>query len=97
MRCYLLPQPTFAQDAWEGDTGTARRRRKTGSNTAMTLSSLGLDMVLSGKPRLHASRWFFELLVLKSQGFVELHQPTPYADISISAASQLSAATVSSG
>ena len=45
---------------------------------------------MRGKSRQDASRWFFELLVLKSQGFVELQQSEPYADVTISPAVQLS-------
>lgn len=81
----------LVQVTWEGGLGTSKRRRKTGAGTAVALASVGLNTMLTGKSRQDASRWFFELLVLKSQGFVELQQAQPYAEISVSAARQLGA------
>lgn len=38
---------------------------------------------MADKTRLDACRWFFEALVLKNKGYVELRQEEPYGDIAI--------------
>lgn len=44
---------------------------------------LNFGRMMRNRPRMDACRWFFELLVLRSQGYVELKQPAPYADIEV--------------
>jgi cohesin complex subunit SCC1 len=50
---------------------------------------VGLNRLVAGKKRLDASRWFFEMLVLKSKDYVELEQKEPYGDIKIRAGAKL--------
>eukprot|EP00798_Chlamydomonas_sp_ICE-L_P021184 gene21184-28084_t len=51
-------------------------------------ASMPLSQVVEGKTRLDASRWFFEMLVLKSRGMVELEQGAGMDDISITLTQQ---------
>lgn len=44
---------------------------------------VSLHSIVQGKSRLEACRWFFESLVLRNKGHVDLEQATPYGDISI--------------
>lgn len=52
-----------------------------------------MNALVEGKGRKDASRWFFEMLVLKTRNYVNLKQEEPYSDISISATSKLLTAT----
>jgi len=47
--------------------------------------SVSLAALTAGAPRLEAARWFFETLVLRTRGFVDVDQAAAYGDISISA------------
>lgn len=47
------------------------------------VESFSLDSVVEGKSRLEACRWFFESLVLRSKGFVDLEQKEPFGEISV--------------
>ena len=44
-----------------------------------------LEAVLADRDRKDAARIFFELLVLRTKGFVDLKQPGAFADIAIGA------------
>jgi hypothetical protein len=44
---------------------------------------VSLDSLVSGKSRLEACRWFFESLVLRNKGFLDLEQSSPYGPIQI--------------
>ncbi|WPT17702.1 Sister chromatid cohesion 1 protein 4 [Picochlorum sp. SENEW3] len=44
---------------------------------------ISLDSLVSGKSRLEACRWFFESLVLRNKGFLDLEQSSPYGPIQI--------------
>ena len=48
-----------------------------------------MNALVEGKGRRDASRWFFEMLVLKTRNYVNLAQEEPYTDIAISATSKL--------
>ncbi|KAK9830472.1 hypothetical protein WJX72_011940 [[Myrmecia] bisecta] len=63
---------------------TARKRKqRAGEPLTPLVPEIGLNGLVQGKTRLDASRWFFEMLVLKTKNFVELQQAEPYADILI--------------
>ena len=48
-----------------------------------------MNALVEGKGRKDASRWFFEMLVLKTRNYVTLKQEAPYGDIAIAATSKL--------
>ena len=50
---------------------------------------VSMNALVEGKGRKDASRWFFEMLVLKSRKYISLKQEEPYGDISIAATSKL--------
>lgn len=50
---------------------------------------VSMNALVEGKGRKDASRWFFEMLVLKTRNYVSLKQEEPYGDISIAATSKL--------
>ena len=50
---------------------------------------VSMNALLEGKGRKDASRWFFEMLVLKTRNYVNLQQEEPYGDIAVSATSKL--------
>jgi hypothetical protein len=52
-------------------------------------AAASLDALVAGRSRLDACRWFFEALVLRTKGFVDLEQPEPYGDIAIRALAPL--------
>lgn len=84
--------PCIWQATFSGDTGAAsKKRRRIAAQAAAPVSAVGMDSLLEGKSRQDASRWFFELLVLKSRGFVDLQQSQSFSDISITPAEQLAA------
>jgi cohesin complex subunit SCC1 len=58
-----------------------------------TVVQVSMNALVEGKGRKDASRWFFEMLVLKTRNYVNLKQEEPYGDISISATSKLLTAT----
>ena len=62
------------------------KRRRTQSGALRQPGTALLNPVVEGKTTVDASRWFFELLVLKSQGHVGLQQEEAYGDVTISAA-----------
>ena len=55
-----------------------KRSRDDGQPSSKALS---LDDLVEGKSRLDACRWFFESLVLRNKGFLDLEQNQPYGDI----------------
>lgn len=57
-----------------------KRSRQSAEGTSNTLE---LDSIVQGKSRLEACRWFFESLVLRNKGFVDLEQSEPYGTITI--------------
>eukprot|EP00191_Tetraselmis_sp_GSL018_P004000 CAMPEP_0177604874 /NCGR_PEP_ID=MMETSP0419_2-20121207/16368_1 /TAXON_ID=582737 /ORGANISM="Tetraselmis sp., Strain GSL018" /LENGTH=557 /DNA_ID=CAMNT_0019098921 /DNA_START=444 /DNA_END=2118 /DNA_ORIENTATION=- len=69
--------------------GLAERRQAGGDRRAGHI--VGLNRLLAGKSRLDASRWFFEMLVLKSKDYVDLEQRAPYEDIKVKAGPKISA------
>lgn len=62
------------------EPSSGSKRRHEGSTSS---PSLNLSDIVDGKSRLEACRWFFESLVLRNKGFVDLAQDQPYGDISI--------------
>lgn len=50
---------------------------------------LSADALLESKGRGEAARMFYELLVLKARGFVQLQQEGPFGDIAISKGSRM--------
>lgn len=62
--------------------GPSPKRRRL-STSAQANSAVSMFDVMKGKSRLDASRWFYELLVLKSRNLVKLDQQAPYQDILI--------------
>jgi hypothetical protein len=46
--------------------------------------TVSLNELVENKSRLEACRWFFESLVLRNKGYVDLEQREPYGDIEIS-------------
>ncbi|WVZ86199.1 hypothetical protein U9M48_033023 [Paspalum notatum var. saurae] len=61
------------------------QKNKEGAN------SLNLNQVLEGRKRKVSATFFYETLVLKSRGFVEVNQEKPYYDIILSETPQLDA------
>lgn len=62
----------------EPSPGDKRAHEASSSNATVSLDSL-----VAGKSRLEACRWFFESLVLRNKGYVDLEQQTPYGEIRI--------------
>ena len=62
----------------EPSPGDKRAHESSSSSKRVSLNSL-----VQGKSRLEACRWFFESLVLRNKGRVDLEQSEPYGDISI--------------
>lgn len=60
-----------------------KKRKKSGGDLALRCEAITLDSIIAAHSRLDASRWFFEMLVLKTRDYVDLEQPTPYGDIII--------------
>ena len=50
---------------------------------------VSMNALIEGKGRKDASRWFFEMLVLKTRNYVTLKQHEPFGDIYIAATSSL--------
>lgn len=68
-------------------TGSKRRHPGSHGDLAAGMAALSLDSLLLGgaapRGRLDAARWFYECLVLRNTGFVQLEQGDPYGDIAI--------------
>ena len=62
-------QGEWGSDAARGDLAAAR--------------PVSLDAVTAGATRLDAARWFFEVLVLRSRGFVDISQSQSYGDVEV--------------
>ena len=77
------------QAAWAPAAGSKRRRA--GSAAGAAAAPLSLDALVSGRARLDAARWFFELLVLKGRGLVDLQQPAEFGDIEVLPTASLAA------
>ncbi|XP_062183578.1 sister chromatid cohesion 1 protein 2-like [Phragmites australis] len=60
-------------------------------------NSLSLSQALEGRKRKTSARFFYETLILKSRGLIEVNQELPYDDILVSATPQLEAEFQSSG
>ncbi|EIE27346.1 hypothetical protein COCSUDRAFT_45823 [Coccomyxa subellipsoidea C-169] len=71
-----------------GAAGKKKRRLASGA-AAATGGQVMLDDLVDGHSRLDACRWFFELLVLKTRNYVDMEQPAPYGNISITARPKL--------
>ena len=63
-------------------SGSSKRRR-TQDGALQQPGSAVLNPIVEGKTSVDASRWFFELLVLKSQGHIDLQQQDAYGDVVI--------------
>lgn len=76
------PQPGVEDPALPADGFTARTQsvlkqmRERGTKVS-------LNELVENKSRLEACRWFFESLVLRNKGYVDLEQHEPYGDIEI--------------
>lgn len=64
-------------------SGSKRRHTGAAAGTTPAVESLALDTLVAGRPRLEACRWFFEALVLRNKGYVDLQQEEPYGEIKI--------------
>lgn len=74
----------FLQTSFLGDGTKGRKRKKAGGEPGTLLcETVSLDGIVAGRSRVDASRWFFEMLVLRTRNYVELEQPSPYGDITI--------------
>ncbi|KAF6166892.1 hypothetical protein GIB67_020326, partial [Kingdonia uniflora] len=62
-----------------------------GQKSQKETEALNIKPILEGKTRKESARMFYELLVLKSRGFVDVKQDVPYEDIFVSKTSQLEA------
>lgn len=58
-------------------------KRRHPQSAAGDARSVTLDGIVQGRSRLEACRWFFEALVLKNKGYIDLHQDQPYGEISV--------------
>lgn len=67
----------------------SKRRHPQSSSPAEEAKEVSLGRLVAGKTRLEACRWFFESLVLRNKGFVDLEQSEPYGDILIKPLSKL--------
>lgn len=71
-------------------SGSVAKKRRLSSGSPYNMPpQVSMNALVEGKSRRDASRWFFEMLVLKTRNYVNLTQEEPYADISISATSKL--------
>ncbi|CAL9245760.1 unnamed protein product [Arabidopsis halleri] len=84
------PVGTPASQDSDALTGRARalaqylRQRSSSSPTSSHPSGdLSLSEILAGKTRKLAARMFFETLVLKSRGLIDMQQDRPYGDIAL--------------
>lgn len=67
--------------------GSKRRHPGSHGDLAAGMAALSLNSLLLGgaapRGRLDAARWFYECLVLRNTGFVQLEQGEPYGDIAV--------------
>lgn len=63
--------------------------RLNGTLNMQAVSVVGIDSMVEGKGRRAAARTFFDLLALRTTGYVDLEQKVPYGDILISPMSKL--------
>ena len=87
-------QPTASEPA----TPAAFTRRTAAALASVQAACAGagaasLADLAAGASRLDAARWFFEALVLKNRGYVELSQDAPLGDISLTLAAEPPLAT----
>ena len=69
------------------------KRRRTQAGALRQPGTALLSPIVEGKTSVDASRWFFELLVLKSQGHVGLQQADAYGDVTVSSTAQATPST----
>ncbi|XP_011096962.1 sister chromatid cohesion 1 protein 3-like [Sesamum indicum] len=62
----------------------------TSGNSQESSEDLSLNKILEGKPKKICARMFYETLVLKNYGLVDVHQENPYDDISLKVTPKLS-------
>jgi cohesin complex subunit SCC1 len=62
-----------------GSADGGKRRKLQQQQPGAAVVSAG--ELLQNKSRMDASRWFFELLVLRNKGFVDLQQQQAYGDV----------------
>ncbi|CAE6137492.1 unnamed protein product [Arabidopsis arenosa] len=79
---------TQYSDALPGRTRAVAQYLKERCSSSLTSSShasgdLSLNKILEGKTRKIAARMFYETLVLKSRGLIDMKQDQPYSDISL--------------
>ncbi|KAG7553050.1 Rad21/Rec8-like protein N-terminal [Arabidopsis thaliana x Arabidopsis arenosa] len=79
---------TQDSDAFPGRTRAVAQYLKERCSSSLTSSShasgdLSLNKILEGKTRKIAARMFYETLVLKSRGLIDMKQDQPYSDISL--------------
>ncbi|XP_062226005.1 sister chromatid cohesion 1 protein 2-like [Phragmites australis] len=66
-------------------------------NRKQGTKSVSLNQALEGKKRKTSARFFYETLILKSHGLIEVNQEQPYEDIMLSPTPQLEAEVGRSG
>lgn len=66
-----------------GSSGSSAKRRRS-LRALEPPKEISMFDIVQGKSRLNASRWFYELLVLKGRDMIQLQQSSPYGDIKIS-------------
>ncbi|KAF3497694.1 hypothetical protein DY000_02056631 [Brassica cretica] len=60
-----------------------KERSSVSPSSSTSSGDLSLGKILEGKTRKLAARMFFETLVLKSRGLIDMHQEQPYSDITL--------------
>jgi cohesin complex subunit SCC1 len=63
--------------------GSKRRRLQPSPEPHLGAAAVSADELLQRKSRMDASRWFFELLVLRNKGYVDLQQQQAYGDLMV--------------
>lgn len=71
------------------EQNSLKKRRLSSTSPHHPSPEVSMNAMVEGKSRKDASRWFFEMLVLKARNYVNLKQDEPYGDIHISATSKL--------
>uniref|UniRef100_A0A0A9ECY9 Rad21/Rec8-like protein C-terminal eukaryotic domain-containing protein n=1 Tax=Arundo donax TaxID=35708 RepID=A0A0A9ECY9_ARUDO len=66
-------------------------------NSKKGANSVSLNQALEGKKRKTSARFFYETLILKSHGLIDVSQEQPYEDITLSPTPQLEAEVQRSG
>ncbi len=69
--------PTMPADGFTARTQSVLKQMRERGKT------VSLNDLVENKTRLEACRWFFESLVLRNKGYVDLEQREPYGDIEI--------------